>query len=79
MRPIFPGRQHLSPMDVARSLAIWMQPVVSANCDKEVKPEGMAILGSHSEGSDEVYRLAIFSDGMCDGGPVIVDAMTAAQ
>ncbi|RDJ10091.1 hypothetical protein B5K05_13225 [Rhizobium phaseoli] len=50
-----------------------------AQCDKEVKPEGMAVLGSHSEGSDEVYRLAIFSDGMCDGGPVIVDAMTAAQ
>ncbi|MBB2688985.1 UNVERIFIED_ORG: hypothetical protein GGI63_000120 [Rhizobium esperanzae] len=50
-----------------------------AQCDKEVKPEGMAILESHPEGSHEVYRLAIFSDGMCDGGPVIVDAVAAAQ
>ncbi|MBY5560568.1 hypothetical protein [Rhizobium leguminosarum] len=46
-----------------------------AQCDKEVKPEGMAILTSHAEGSGEVYRLAIFSDGMCDGGPMIVDAI----
>ncbi|MGR8925294.1 DUF3616 domain-containing protein [Rhizobium leguminosarum] len=49
-----------------------------AQCDKEVKPEGMAVLTSHSEGSGEVYRLAIFSDGMCDGGPMVVDAMPTA-
>ncbi|NKQ73447.1 hypothetical protein C3Y89_24400 [Rhizobium sp. UPM1132] len=48
-------------------------------CDKEVKPEGMAVLTSHSEGSGEVYRLAIFSDGMCDGGPMVVDAILSAD
>ncbi|MGZ2487768.1 hypothetical protein ACVITL_006353 [Rhizobium pisi] len=46
-----------------------------AQCDKEVKPEGMAVLTSRAEGSVEVYRLVIFSDGMCDGGPVLVDAI----
>ncbi|NEI06597.1 DUF3616 domain-containing protein [Rhizobium leguminosarum] len=50
-----------------------------AQCDKEVKPEGMAVLTSHAEGSGEVYRLAIFSDGMCDGGPMIVDAILSAD
>ncbi|NKQ84970.1 DUF3616 domain-containing protein [Rhizobium ruizarguesonis] len=50
-----------------------------AQCDKEVKPEGMAVLTSRAEGSGEVYRLAIFSDGMCDGGPMIVDAILSAD
>ncbi len=45
---------------------------------QEVKPEGMAVLTSHTEGSGDVYRLAIFSDGMCDGGPVIVHVMPTA-
>ncbi|MGR9438397.1 DUF3616 domain-containing protein (plasmid) [Rhizobium leguminosarum] len=43
-------------------------------CDKEVKPEGMAVLGHQTGGDQETYLLAIFSDGMCDGGPVIATA-----
>lgn len=45
-----------------------------ADCDKEVKPEGMALIGAKSESNRDTYELAIFSDGMCDGGPVIVTA-----
>ncbi|WP_150131683.1 DUF3616 domain-containing protein [Rhizobium leguminosarum] len=61
----------LGPLDLSQAKR--------AQCDKEVKPEGMAVLTSHTEGSGDVYRLAIFSDGMCDGGPVIVDVMPSAQ
>jgi hypothetical protein len=48
-------------------------------CDKEVKPEGMALLETVFEAGTTVYRLAIFSDGMCDGGPVIVEASRTAS
>ncbi|TAZ35425.1 DUF3616 domain-containing protein [Rhizobium ruizarguesonis] len=49
-----------------------------AGCDKEVKPEGMAVLAIRSEENKEIYRLAIFSDGMCDGGPMILEASRTA-
>lgn len=44
------------------------------DCDEEVKPEGMAVLDTHTEDQKVTYELAIVSDGMCDGGPVIVAA-----
>ncbi|MGR9319818.1 DUF3616 domain-containing protein (plasmid) [Rhizobium leguminosarum] len=44
------------------------------NCDEEIKPEGIAVLDNHTEGQKVTYQLAIVSDGMCDGGPVIVAA-----
>ncbi len=51
-------------------LKLWKK----RDCDKEVKPEGMAFLRTNAEGNQQTYQLAIFSDGMCDGGPVIVSA-----
>ncbi len=61
----------ITPIELGRlDLADYQR----SQCDKEVKPEGMALLGARLESNRAVYRLAIFSDGMCDGGPVIVDA-----
>jgi hypothetical protein len=35
-------------------------------CDKELKPEALAVL----EDTDAHYRVVVLSDGMCDGGPL---------
>ena len=35
-------------------------------CDKEVKPEAMAVL----EETPAAYKLLVLSDGLCDGGPL---------
>jgi hypothetical protein len=51
-----------------------LSKALRGDCDETVKPEGMAVLAEGAEGDVERYHLAIFSDGMCDGGPVIVDA-----
>jgi hypothetical protein len=67
-----------SPVDTADLGRVDLSEAKRAQCDKEVKPEGMAVLTSRAEGASEVYRLAIFSDGMCDGGPMIVDAIRSA-
>jgi Protein of unknown function (DUF3616) len=40
--------------------------VKKRDCDKELKPEAMAVI----EDSAQQYRLVILSDGMCDGGPL---------
>jgi hypothetical protein len=40
--------------------------VTLRECDKELKPEALAVL----EDSATQYRLVILSDGMCDGGPL---------
>ena len=45
-----------------------------SSCDKEIRPEGMAVLSDSVAAAAGTYRLAIFSDGMCDGGPIIIDA-----
>lgn len=37
-----------------------------ASCDKEVKPEAIAV----TEDAADHYRIVVLSDGMCDGGPV---------
>lgn len=37
------------------------------DCDKETKPEALAVL----EDSPKRYRIMILSDGMCDGGPLL--------
>jgi hypothetical protein len=39
------------------------------DCDKETKPEALAVL----EDSPKRYRIMILSDGMCDGGPLLFD------
>jgi hypothetical protein len=67
-----------SPVDTVDLGPLDLSEAERADCDKDVKPEGMAVLSSRSEGTGKVYRLAIFSDGMCDGGPVIVDAFRTA-
>jgi hypothetical protein len=36
-------------------------------CDKELKPEAMAVV---DDTPGRPYRVVIFSDGMCDGGPL---------
>ena len=33
-------------------------------CDKEIKPEAIAVVGE----TDQAYELVVLSDGMCDGG-----------
>ncbi|WP_165447406.1 DUF3616 domain-containing protein [Rhizobium ruizarguesonis] len=45
----------------------------SDGCDERVKPEGMALLVD-PKADKQPYTLAIFSDGMCDGGPLIIQA-----
>ncbi len=40
--------------------------VTLGSCDKELKPEAIALL---EEGND-FHRLLVLSDGMCDGGPM---------
>ncbi|MDB5743986.1 MAG: hypothetical protein JWR68_2301 [Polaromonas sp.] len=37
-------------------------------CDKALKPEAMAVL----EETPAAYRLLLLSDGMCDGGPLVL-------
>ncbi|WP_165419613.1 DUF3616 domain-containing protein [Rhizobium ruizarguesonis] len=67
-----------SPIDAVDLGSLDLSEAKRADCDQDVKPEGMAVLSSRSEGTGKAYRLAIFSDGMCDGGPVIVDAFQTA-
>ena len=38
-------------------------------CDKEIKPEAVAVL----EETSRAYKLLVLSDGMCDGGPLVFD------
>jgi hypothetical protein len=38
-------------------------------CDKEIKPEAMAVLAE----SPKAYRVLVLSDGLCDGGPLAFD------
>lgn len=39
------------------------------SCDKEIKPEAMAV----TVDAATAYRIVIMSDGMCDGGPMTFD------
>ena len=64
-------KETVTPLELG---ALDLSKILRSSCDKEVKPEGMAYLDSRNAGNGTVYRLAIFSDGMCDGGPVIVEA-----
>jgi Protein of unknown function (DUF3616) len=43
-----------------------LQGLVRDDCDKEIKPEALAVL----EDSPSTYRVVVLSDGMCDGGPL---------
>lgn len=69
------GADRKAPVDTIDLGPLDLSEAKRVQCDKEVKPEGMAVLNARTDGSNEAYRLAIFSDGMCDGGPMIVDAI----
>ncbi len=48
-------------------LATLALPAVPADgCSRQIKPEAMAVL----EDSPQHYRIAVLSDGLCDGGPM---------
>jgi hypothetical protein len=40
-------------------------------CDKEIKPEALTLLPGEA---GQPYRVLVFSDGMCDGGPLLFEA-----
>ncbi|TXL73535.1 DUF3616 domain-containing protein [Vineibacter terrae] len=52
------------PKPLAR---LVLDSVVKRPCDDELKPEAMAVV---DDKPGEPYRVIIFSDGMCDGGPL---------
>lgn len=44
-----------------------LSSVAMRDCDKELKPEALAVVDDRP---GEPYRVVVFSDGMCDGGPL---------
>ena len=42
-------------------------PIRNNGCDKEIKPEALALL----EDGPDFRRVLVLSDGMCDGGPMV--------
>jgi uncharacterized protein DUF3616 len=46
-----------------------LQRIKLRACDKEIKPEALAVLAE----SPKRYRIMILSDGLCDGGPLLFD------
>jgi hypothetical protein len=51
--------------------ALDLSDVRLRRCDKEIKPEAMTLLPSQA---GQPYRVLVFSDGMCDGGPLLFEA-----
>lgn len=47
--------------------ALDLDGIERRRCDKRPKPEAMAVL----EEAPDRYRVAVLSDGLCDGGPMI--------
>ena len=45
-----------------------LQNVKMRRCDKKMKPEALAVI---EDKPGEPYKAVIFSDGMCDGGPLV--------
>ena len=45
-----------------------LQTVKMRRCDKKIKPEALAVI---EDTPGAPYKAVIFSDGMCDGGPVV--------
>lgn len=46
--------------------ALDLSGVTLRPCDKEIKPEALAVLGE----TPQTYTLLVLSDGVCDGGPL---------
>jgi len=55
------SRKAVKPKMLAQ---LGLKKIKLRDCDKETKPEALAVL----EDSPERYRIMILSDGMCDGG-----------
>ncbi|GGC58943.1 DUF3616 domain-containing protein [Chelatococcus reniformis] len=49
--------------------ALDLGDIERRKCDKRPKPEAMAVLAE----TPDRYRVAVLSDGLCDGGPLIFD------
>jgi hypothetical protein len=62
------GRGTLDPVDQSKPLAsLDLSGVKLRSCDHELKPEALAVTADRP---GEPYQAVIFSDGMCDGGPL---------
>ena len=46
--------------------ALDLSGVTLRPCDKEIKPDALAVLGE----TPQTYTLLVLSDGVCDGGPL---------
>lgn len=60
------GRDAVDPQTLAE---LDLRTVALRKCDKEIKPEAMAVL----EETPRQYQLLLLSDGMCDGGALRFD------
>jgi hypothetical protein len=58
------SRKAVKPKMLAQ---LGLKKIELRDCDKETKPEALAVL----EDSPKRYRIMILSDGMCDGGPLL--------
>ena len=58
------GSSDAKPKQLA---ALNLSGVAKRACDKEIKPEGIALL----EETPQHYQLLVLSDGMCDGGALL--------
>ena len=58
------GRKAVKPKMLAE---LDLKKIKLRDCDKETKPEALAVL----EDSSRRYRIMILSDGRCDGGPLL--------
>jgi Protein of unknown function (DUF3616) len=62
------GQGTLNLADQSKSLAaLDLSGVKLRSCDHELKPEALAVT---SDKPGEPYQAILFSDGMCDGGPL---------
>jgi hypothetical protein len=61
------GTDSIKAADFKPLALLDLEKVALRDCDKELKPEAMAVV---EDKPGQPYRLIIFSDGMCDGGPL---------
>ena len=56
-----------SDVKLKQLAALNLSGVVKRACDKEIKPEGIAVL----EETPQHFQILVLSDGMCDGGALL--------
>lgn len=57
------------PAETRTLATLDLSKVGLSKCDKETKPEALAVLAETATS----YRVLVLSDGMCDGGPLVFD------